>query len=305
MPIPAGPSSTSTTTLSAWVEECRAHIDGGQSTEANQLNGPYVAGSGTLTLEHAMGNVAAGAFLSIGGNTLRVMSVTGQVATVIAGQQGSTDANAADGALVRVNPRISDARIILAINRTLGAISAPTIGLGKILTEVVTYSDIINGYELSDDELSKVLEVRRQDSDSTLLWPRMESADWDLVRAAPTEDFPSGVAIRIRRGALPTGYDIQVAYLAVFDRIDNMSALASTTGISEQAEDVVPMGAALRLVAPMEISRNAMRSQGDSRRAQEVPAGAQANSYRGLAQFYFQRLREEDARLRAQFPLGK
>jgi hypothetical protein len=303
MPIPATPASTSTTTLAEWIEETRDHIDGDNSEEANQLDGAYVAGSGTLTLQHPMGNIAPGAWLSIRGNTLRVMDTAGQTATVVGGQRGSHDANAADNTMVRVNPRFSDFQIIRAINRTLGAISSPEVGLYRVLTvDLENYNPAMVGYELDDPEMARILDVRREAYGGTLMWESVPAEHWDLVWGAPTVDFPSGIALRLLTGN--PGLATQVVYGTVYDTIDSVDALASTTGISEQAEDIPPMGAALRLVAPREIGRNATRGQGSSRRSNEVPPGAVGASYRGLAAFYQQRLDEESSRLRQKWPVG-
>lgn len=305
MPIPASPSSTSTTTCAQWIEEVREHLDGARGDEANTLAAAYTAGGTSLAFTYELGNIAPGAVLSVGLSTFRVVSVNtaAKTAAVIPGYQGSTDADQAAGALVRVNPPFTDHRILRAINRHLGALSSPSVGLYRVLSENVAFTPAVQGYEMSDDELLRVLEVRRESYGPEVGWPRVRASEWDLLRAADTTDFPSGVAIRLREGN--SGRDVQVVYAAPYDYLDSLTALVSTTGISREAEDIPPLGAAIRLMSGREVSRNRTGSQGDTRRANEVPPGAVAASYRGLVALWAQRVQEEAARLRSQFPVGK
>lgn len=294
------------TTLAQWIEDVRGHIDGDRSGEANVLASPYTAASGTLTFTYALGNIGEGAILSIGTNTLRVLSVNAltKTATVVAGWNGSDDANASTGAMVRVNPRFTDHRIVRSINDTLASLTAPPNNLYQVPVPLaIAYTGTVEAYDLTGvTGLVKVLEVRREMSGVSMARTR-QSLTWELDRNAVVADFPSGYSIRIR-GAEPT-YRVWVEYAKEFTPITTLATNVSTTGIRSTAEDIPPMGAAIRLVAPREIARNHPGSQGDSRRAEEVPPGATANSYRGLTQFYLARVREEAARLSSQYRAGR
>jgi hypothetical protein len=59
----------------------------------------------------------------------------------------------------------------------------------------------------------------------------------------------------------------------------------------------------MRLMAGREVKRNFTESQGDTRRAEEVPSGAVANSMLQLQRLRRDRVMAEAARLNRQYPL--
>ena len=63
------------------------------------------------------------------------------------------------------------------------------------------------------------------------------------------------------------------------------------------------VGAQIRLMAGREVKRNFTESQGDTRRAEEVPAGAVGNSITNLLRLRRDRIQAEAARLARQYPL--
>ena len=77
----------------------------------------------------------------------------------------------------------------------------------------------------------------------------------------------------------------------------------STTGLQASAYDLPPLGAAIRLMSGREIKRNFTETQGDSRRATEVPAGAVQQSSTGLKLLRAQRIVAECARLNSLYPI--
>lgn len=293
-------------TVQNWIDETRYHLDGDRSEEANILDANYTAGGTTLTLRYELGNIAAGAILSIGANTFRVAAVnTGaKTATVIPAYQSSTDANATAGDMVRVNPRFTDHRILRALNDHLSTLSTPTAGLYQVATKTLVYNPAVAGYELTSvTGIQRVLEVRREVPGPQKSWPRVPASGWDLLRNADATDFASGFALRLREGH--SGRDVQVVYAKSFTTSTTVTDNVSTTGIPSTAEDIPPLGAAIRLMSGREVTRNHSTSQGDTRRANEVPPGAVGASYRGLAALWASRVAEEAARLRSQYPTGK
>jgi hypothetical protein len=281
-------------------------VDGDHTEEANQLDGDYVAGSGTVTLRHNLGNIAAGATITVGTNTMQVVTadtLTRSV-SVIAGMRGSSDSSASDGSMVLVNPRITDYQILRELNDHLAVLSSPSIGLYRLYTEQFTVSSAVEGYDLSGlTGFIKALDLRRQTYGASMAWPSVESTYWDVYQDAPTSDFASGMALRVR--GVATGLDVQLLYAAEFtDIAADTSTAVSTTGIPSTAEDIPPLGAAIQLMAGREIARNYMRSQGDSRRAEEVPPGAIGRSYTGLLGWWQTRCAQEATRLRQRHPAG-
>jgi len=64
----------------------------------------------------------------------------------------------------------------------------------------------------------------------------------------------------------------------------------------------VTLGAQIRLMSPREIKRNFTESQGDTRRADEVPAGSVAGSVSNLLRLRRDRIQAEAARLARAYP---
>jgi hypothetical protein len=78
--------------------------------------------------------------------------------------------------------------------------------------------------------------------------------------------------------------------------------LASVGG-TDTLDDLLVLGAQIRMIAPRELKRNFTESQGDTRRAEEVPAGAVINSMGGLMRLRRDRIQAEAARLNRQYPI--
>jgi hypothetical protein len=118
----------------------------------------------------------------------------------------------------------------------------------------------------------------------------------------PLTAFASGNMLQLYEPAAP-GRAIRVKYRAPFGQLVNLTDNVGTvTGLPDSAMDIPPMGAAMRLVAPREIKRNFTESQGEPRRSEEVPPGAVAGSWRGLAGMRAQRILSEAMRLAAMYP---
>lgn len=295
-------------TLQTWVDRTRSHLMSGRSEERNVLSAPYVAGSGTISLTNALGGIVAGSRISIGLNTFYVVSVptTGSTATVLGGQEGTTDANAASGALVRVGPRFTDFDIVDALATDLADLSNPDNGLF-----VVSFSDwlVTNGtdmYPLVVADPSSVIDVFqvKVTRDPTLVaqpWQIMAKSLWRLDRMAGVTGLETVPALRVLAQPGLAGSTLRALLRMRFVIPTALTDDLTTTLLPVTAYDIPPMGAAMRLVSTREVKRNFPESQGDTRRAGEVGAGAIAQSMRPLAVLRQSRIQAEAGRLMAQY----
>lgn len=308
MPIPAGP--TGAATFATWVDRTRAHLMSGRQEARNALGAAYSAGAGVLTLAHDLGAIVPGVRLSVGLNTFYVVSVSGMTATVLGGQEGSTDAGAAINTLVRVAPRFTDFEIAEALLGDLADLSAPENGLFQVSSLDLTSTLGVGGYDLSGllSDPIDIYSVRAQTSGTSLDWIEVPRIDYRLDRDAPTTVFPSGYALQLYRAQAATGLTLRVLYRRAFDLpalpLDpaDLATDLATTGLPATAWDLPPMGAAIRLALTREIKRNFTESQGDTRRAGEVQAGASAASMRPLAALRASRIMAESGRLTSAYP---
>jgi hypothetical protein len=291
------------TTAQAWIEQTRSHLLSGYSEMLNQLSLPYTAGSGTLTFEYDMGGIRPGAKISIGLNNFYVWGVTGQTATVTAAQDGSTDADAASGAIVQVAPRFTDFAIWNALSSDLADLSGPSNGLFAIGTVDFTYQAQYQGYDLGSiaSTLIDGFEVKYLTSGNARDTPRLPKSEWRINRNVDTSLFASGCSLEIFSSA-SQGNSVRLTYKKSFTMPTATTDDLATTGMLPSAYDLPPMGAAIALMAGREIKRNFIESMGESRRATEVPPGAVAQSANGLKQRRLQRIVAEVTRLNSAYP---
>lgn len=294
------------TTGQSWIDLCRANLLGGYGEEQNQLTDAYTAGGTTLTFTHAMGNIAQGSYLSIGLNIFYVWSVAGQVATVIGGQNGSTDIDLTANTLVRVNPEFTDWGIWQALANDLADLSSPLNGLFGMQYTDFNFTPPTLGYDLGTSAASNLLdvyEVRHLTPGNFKDFRRISDMAWDRHFNAVTADIPSGMGIELKNltGLVPS-YKVRVYWKSAFIMPTTTAGLLSTSLMPTTAYDLPPLGASIALMAGREIKRNFTGSQGDVRRAVEVPAGAVAASPNGLKMLRQTRIEAEAARLLNFYP---
>lgn len=272
----------------------------------------YVINSATLVLDAAspvLPAVRPGVVLSCGLQVWYVLSVSGNTATVVPNYQGSTSigvtANTGLASLVYVKPRFTQFDVAIAINDELDALSSPENGLGQILSTDVTYVPSFMGYALPstfDNASSKVLEISYKVPDPSRRFPLIRRDDYRVVRNQTDAAFPSGcgfITYKVAQAGLP----MHVQYLAPFSHLAALTDDALTVGgVPVTAQDIIPMGVALRLAPDREIQRNSMSAQPDPRKGTEVPAGAIMGSARVLEQRYLTRISQEQERLVLSFP---
>lgn len=289
------------TTTARLVDETRRFLLSGLNEQRNVLAQPYTAGSGVLVLQFEPNGVSVGCTLSAGLNVFHVMDVnkTAKTVTVLGGEQGSTDVSLPAGTRLWVKPRFTDFDILQAINDDLKDLSSPANGLYVMREVPLTFLSSTVGYEIGADVMS-VYEVRYSYSAgfSRGHTPRISPSDYRLARM---EDGTT--RLQLFMGGQP-GQPVAVLVKAAFAPTLNLTDdVAVTTGLHELALDLPPMGAALRLLIGREVRRNFTDSSVDTRRAEEVPPGAVAQSYRGIQQARERRLQDEASRLQAMYPV--
>ena len=278
-----------------------------------QITTDYVAGSGTLVVDSTAAALAAcrpGAILANGLNLFYITSVASNTLSVIGGYQGSTDVSQAHGttpaSTVVVRPKFSRYDISLAINDEIDSLSAPDNGLGRILSADITWVPVFMGYALPagfDSATSYILELQAKQVDPTRRFPLIRKGDYRTIRNQTDPAFPNGCGVIVYHTKGDPGQPLHVQYLAPFARLVNLTDDALTVGgIPQTMQDVVPMGAALRLAPPREIQRNSTGAQPDPRKASEVPPNAIQSSANALNALYMRRIGQERSRIVRSFP---
>jgi hypothetical protein len=287
------------TTAQDLVWATKAHLLGNTREEQNVLASSYTAGGTTLTFVYPLASIASGANVEVDQEIFRVVSVSGLVATVIGGQYGTTNVNHASGVPTTTNPRFPVSGILRDLNNTLSDLDAN--GLYREVSLNITFNPVISAYDLTgSDTVLDVLEVRYRITGPTKRNPVIRS--WSLMRDMDTAIFPSGNALVIDSGGFP-GLPLRVRYAAPFVQIASLSDDISTTvGLSYTAQDLPPMGAAIRQMLGRDIKRTFLEAQPDTRRAQEVPPGVAQGALTSLRREYQDGIEEERMRQLQRFP---
>ncbi|MGH9251751.1 MAG: hypothetical protein ACRD0W_19855, partial [Acidimicrobiales bacterium] len=244
------------------IETTRRHLQGTARNPVNLLDEQKLAATTTITLRYPLTGVQPGAVIEIGWVTYSVvdLDVTTRVLTVLPEVEGSAVDHPVE-TRVRMRPRHSVRRIIEALNADLMDLS--TRGIYK-LRSIAS----VDGVILVPADALVVLDAWSNESEPV----HLPASRWKL------SDTPSQTVLL---GPNDIGYAVFGCTLGQFSYVTDVDV--TTTGLVSTAEDLPPLGAAMRLIAGSESQRNLTDTQGDTRRAEEVPAGAVSGALRNLA----------------------
>lgn len=278
-------------TVEALVRGALRHLP--QSPARNRLAGAVTAGATSLTFEFDLGGIQPGARLSVELEECGVWSVSESAHTAVVerGDNGSTAATHADGAMVLVNPTVSWFEVLNAVNDEL---SAPPLGVYRVRTDTFT-AGTVAAYDLVADVV-EVLAVSYDPGGSLGDWPRLPPELWRFDPNADATDFPSGRSLTLYGG--PLSGTVRVAYKAPFTTLAALTDdVAAVSGLPARAHQILELGAALRLSAHFPVRRASTASQSDPRRAEEVTTSDTLSSPGRLGQLYERAVLAEQAAL--------
>lgn len=294
--------------------------------ETDQLGSSVGANANLLTLAagETLGTITSGTILQIDWELFYVTSATGPSnINVIPGYYDSTSTTHAANALITVNPRFPAVAIIKAINDELDDLSGPGNGLFQPLDFVLSCNPVLVGYDCTDvntsisvapGNLIDVLQIETHEFGPEQYWPTIPLSGYRLNRNADTSFFPSGMSLKIlnQRNYFP-GQPIRVSYKAPFNISSSQvyTPLANPTddviavaGLHQQAHDILPLGAAIRLMGFRELKRSFTEEQPAPRMATEVPVGSSEEAIKELKLQRQARIDRERARLENQWQVG-
>jgi hypothetical protein len=265
------------TTLAEIVENVRDTLTGGLPDEMNELAQDYLPTSGTMTLKYDVRAVSNGSLVSVGLATFYVVSVTSASKTLSVVPYGAfTASTILAGEPVRVKPRYTDGAIFRAVKADILDVCSPQNGVFAVTTYSTTTNVLSQSYVLPSptyDDTIRVLAVRWEDSG---LPDR-----WSTVRAFTAQ---RGLSNRIKvNEPIPADATIEFVlarpFVAPVSLDDNFATVCRG---NDTIAEIVTLGAAARLLSGTEARRNQTFSEGDSRRSEEVPAGANLGTSRDL-----------------------
>jgi len=268
--------------------------------QKNKLAANISASATSLTTSYDLDGLRKGAVFEIDSEMFYVWEATAgsKTLTVERGFNGSVASAHTAGAIITNAPRFPRSQILEALNDELQDLSSPVHGLYQVKHFDFDYNgsdDIINLPPILS--IIELIGVHVRVTGDNYEWVRRVR----LLRDLPTDDFSSGFGLKFENG-IRSGR-LRIVYKAPFTPLSNETQnLVNFAGLPESCEDIINMGVQIRLMAPREIKRNFTESQGDTRRADEVPAGAVAGSIQNLIRMRRDRITAESSRLKRQYP---
>ena len=269
--------------------------------ERNKLATSLNDSTTSVVLSYDLGGFRAGSVFEIESELFYVWeaNTASKTLTVERGYGGTTAAAHSANVLVTLNPRFPRAQMFDAVNAELDDLSSTMNGLFRVVTVDLTYNGSDRQINVtSASSIIELLDVRlRYQADD---YPVIHSAR--LQTGLPTTDFASGYTLVLDEPVMAG--TLRVRYKAPFTRATAESSdLTTNCFLPTTCDDIVETGVILRMMNGREIKRSFIESQGDTRRADEVPPGASRDSVTNLARLRRERIIAEAARLKAQYPI--
>jgi hypothetical protein len=268
--------------------------------ERNKLSATITATATSCVLTYDLGSVRQGSVIEIGSEQVYVWDVieVSKTLTIERGFNGTTAAAHTGGSVCTINPRFPRNQILEAVNDELADLSSPVNGLFQVKNLDLTYNSSNRQMNLPGAlDIIDLIDVRyRYRADDY-----KQVSSYKLLRNMPTKDFGSTFGLQIDSDV--SNGDIRITYKAPFGRVvAEADDIQNISGFPVVAEDILVIGSQIRLMAPREVKRNFTESQGDTRRSDEVPSGAVANSITNLLRMRRDRITAEAQRLARLYP---
>lgn len=288
------------TTAATVIDKTLRQLLSGTVEARNRLTTTLNSSATSVVVDFSVEGLRAGQVCEIDSELMYIWASDSstKTLTVQRGFNGTTAAAHTSGAIVTVNPRFPRAQVLEEINNEMTDLSSPSNGLFKVQTLNITYNGSDKMINLTGaTSVIDILNVSvRYLTDDYPIARKVK-----IVRDLPTDDFASGFALRFDQAVMPGR--LRVVYKAPYTTATTEATDINTTcGIQDSVTDIVTIGAQIRLMAPREIKRNFVESQGDTRRAEEVVSGAITNSVSNLKALRKDRIIAEAARLARAYP---
>lgn len=282
------------------VDRTLRQLMSGTVEERNKTTLAINASTTTVTFQYDLSGIRPGGVIQIDNELMYVWEISAgtKSVTVERGWNGTTAAAHVASSVATVDPKFPRAQILEAMNAELDDLASPMNGLFQIKVLELNYNgtDLMVNLPTTDRIIDLISVSLRYISTDYIKVRRCR-----LIRDLPNDDFNTGYAIRfdeqVRAGRMI------IVYKSPFSNITTETQnIQNVAGLPTSCEDILILGSQIRLVGPREIKRNFTESQGDTRRADEVPSGSVGNSITNLLRMRRDRITSEAAKLMRQYP---
>ena len=288
------------TTAGQLIDRVNSELLAGTVEERNKLAASTDSSQTDIEMTYSLGSLRENTVFQIGTELMYVWEVntTSKTATVDRGYGGTTAAAHTIGDIATVSPRFPRHQILNGLNADLADLSSPMNGLFQMKTVDVSYNGSDRMVNLTGvTEIIDLYDVRYRYLNDD--YPIVRNVR--LLRDMPVSDFASGFVLAfdapVRAGS------VRVLYKAPYTAFATEADTVADAGGTASLDDLLILGAQIRVMAGREVKRNFTESQGDTRRAEEVPAGAVGGSILNLQRLRRDRIQAEAARLNRQYPI--
>jgi hypothetical protein len=288
-------------TAGAVLTRASRQLLSGTVEERNKLATTVTSSDTSIVLSYDLGGFREGSVIEIESELMYVWdaATATKTLTVERGYDGTTAVAHTAGVLATVNPRFPRQQMLDALNSDIDDLSSTVNGLFRVVAQDISYNGSDRQINLtSGTGIIDLIDVRL----------RYLADDYPVIRKVrlqrnlPTSDFPSGFAIVFDEPVMAG--TLRVVTKREFTRASSESSdLQTACFVPQSCEDILEMGVLLRMMNGREIKRNFIESQGDTRRSDEVPAGATRDSLTNIQRLRRERIVAEAARLKQQYPL--
>ena len=288
-------------TAGAVLTRASRQLLSGTVEERNKLATTVTSADTSIVLSYDLGGFREGSVIEIDSELMYVWTALSATKTleVQRGYDGTTAVAHTVGAIATVNPRFPRQQMLDALNSDIDDLSSTVNGLFRVVAQDSSYNGSDRQINLTSGAgIIDLLDVRL----------RYLADDYPVIRKVrlqrnlPTADFASGFAIVFDEPVMAGS--LRVVTKREFTRASSESSdLQSACFVPQSCEDILEMGVLLRMMNGREIKRNFIESQGDTRRSDEVPAGATRDSLTNIQRLRRERIIAEAARLKQQYPL--
>jgi len=281
-------------TMDHLVNETRSLLVGSLPDDLSVLGQPYNPGDATINLRYPKKNLAPGSFVSVGLNTFYVLAngSEGSEIQVIPMMDGGPDVSVPEATIVRCKPRFTNWSIFNNLQAEIHSMSSPLSGLYGV-KHFEAAVDWANGtYPMPADfgDVIRLLVARYQIA-GTDQWYPLSGCEYQREQNL----------VRLVGAAALNALNVQFVFAIPFTEPDTLEQTIESLGISPEMADIPTLGCASQMALGNEGRRMQSFSQGDARRPQEVPMGANTSVSRSFAEMKKNRVNEELARLTATY----
>ena len=265
-------------TIAEVVDRTKQKLSGFAGRErVNVLNGSLNSSATSFNLTYTIGSeTTAGAVIEIDFEQMMIVSIAGNVLTVIRGWNSTTATSHADTSIVYIEPVFASSYILREV---IDEIRALPQSIFQTVSTELTFDSGLNQIDLAGatGTVLKIVAAERSSFDGanyTSFKPALR-----LIRNADTTDYPSGYAVALD-GGLSYGQNatVRVVYAQALtvSSLSSSTDLQATVGLPITAEDILVFGAASRVLYAKETARVGFDRQGTSRSAEEIPVESNA-----------------------------